>query len=485
MANGSSLADGVWNHAYIQKQIREAAHSSLFDCWNWEGAIPDLNKTETDFGKITDRMLYLLNHYRLKKSIKTRANPLVLERVFQVILRRLADPIHNPPLKIAVFGGSVTQGVNSMANAMGLRENSKAPQLCTWACKLERLLNLILVGELSKTFGMGHHGQPSKSGKETPLKKVVVVTNYAVAGTDSAIGSTMLEYNLFGSDLSKHDIFISSFGANDIQKDEGLDRDNVYRYMQTFNRMAKAQRPCSDLPLVIQLDDILGDGVRGMTRGVREGLRYNQEMIETNNWAGFMSVSYADAVRDIVYAEPSDFILHEFGNLHPGFNFHTGVAWVMAYNLLEGIIGSCDAVSLPEHDKKEPRAGFPPPLLRENFHQERAIALWKSKAEEQSRLCREKKAGVYCVYSFVAATHGASTKEKVRAAINKVATNIQGWEATGFPVKKPRRTWAATGLNSTFTIQLDDLTTPINRMLILVSFGRLHVCSAVVPFFVA
>jgi len=72
------------------------------------------------------------------------------------------------------------------------------------------------------------------------------------------------------------------------------------------------------------------------------------------------------------------------------------------------------------------------------------------------------------VYNWIAAYLSASTAAAVKAVITKVATNIDGWEAIGFPIKKPRRTWIATGgLNSTFTIQLDDLKAPINRMLIL------------------
>jgi hypothetical protein len=64
---------------------------------------------------------------------------------------------------------------------------------------------------------------------------------------------------------------------------------------------------------------------------------------------------------------------------------------------------------------------------------------------------------------------GASTAEEVRSAIKQVATNIDGWDGVGYPVKKPRRTWQAMHENATFTIQLTNLTNPINRMLVLVS----------------
>jgi len=71
------------------------------------------------------------------------------------------------------------------------------------------------------------------------------------------------------------------------------------------------------------------------------------------------------------------------------------------------------------------------------------------------------------VYNWVAARHNADTADAVYAAISKVATSIKGWKAIGYPIRKPRRTWIATGLNSTFTIQLDSLKEPINQMMVL------------------
>jgi hypothetical protein len=57
-------------------------------------------------------MLNLLQS-RLPKSIKTRPHPFVMERVIEIIIKRITDPMKHPPLQIAVFGGSVTEGFNS------------------------------------------------------------------------------------------------------------------------------------------------------------------------------------------------------------------------------------------------------------------------------------------------------------------------------------------------------------------------------------
>ena len=79
-----------------------------------------------------------------------------------------------------------------------------------------------------------------KSTKEIPFDKVVVVTNYAVGGTDSEDGTTMLEYSLFNADMAQYDIFIAAFGANDIQAPGGFERDRIFESMQRFMRLAKS-----------------------------------------------------------------------------------------------------------------------------------------------------------------------------------------------------------------------------------------------------
>ena len=71
-----------------------------------------------------------------------------------------------------------------------------------------------------------------------------------------------------------------------------------------------------------------------------------------------MLVSYADAVLDIVHDDPEDNVLHVYGNLHPGFNFHAGTAWVLTYNFIEGMVDARNATSFPEHNVMEPMAGF-------------------------------------------------------------------------------------------------------------------------------
>jgi hypothetical protein len=97
------------------------------------------------------------------------------------------------------------------------------------------------------------------------------------------------------------------------------------------------QRPCSDLPLVIVVEDnmmeTLGE-VRDKDMDVRDTFKFSRDMAETANWAGVMSVSYADAIRTFVYKDTSSHLMTHISQTHPGHSFHTGIAWTMAWNLL-------------------------------------------------------------------------------------------------------------------------------------------------------
>lgn len=435
--HGSGIfASDIWR--IYEPMLRQSALESTETCW-W----PEMyNKLDLNvFDNFTSDLYRTLNMYRMQRSLKTPANPAVMRQILEVILQRLIDPVNNPPLKIAVFGGSVTQGCWALTNMYGLDYGGmKCETSCTWTLKLEQLLNNAL-------------------GKD-----VVLVKNYATGGADSDIGSTLLEYNLWpGKDKGEEfDIIISAFSSNDGQPPPQT-VDFLYESWQKFVRLAMDQRPCSDLPLVIQLEDNMLDTLRDDV--VHSNLRYSRDMAQTAAWAGIMSISYADAIRDLVYANTSSQLVTEYRQLHPGQGFHTGVAWVMAWNLLNALIGSCDA----KFDKTERSQRVPLPVLTTNLRSSEIESIWKDSSRERTRLCSHGKqtTGVSCVYKWVASTLSASTRQEIDMAMQPVLNANSGWRADGFPVRKPRRTWLGEGLNSSFTIQLDDIDTPVDRMLVL------------------
>ena len=73
-----------------------------------------------------------------------------------------------------------------------------------------------------------------------------------------------------------------------------------------------------------------------------------------------------------------------------------------------------------------------------------------------------------CVYKWVASKHAADTAAKVQKAVESRATTIEGWKAIGFPVRHPLRTFQAQQSNATFAIQIDNLESPVNSMMVLV-----------------
>ncbi len=463
----------IWNSAIIREHIHRSNYKSLKDCWSWEGALDGLRQ-ET-FSNLTETMLDLLNS-RLPQSIKTRPHPFVMERILEVIIKRMHSPLNHPPLRIAVFGGSVTEGFRSRANSINISSSNNNPSQCTWSCRLERLLNEIL-----PIVYFGESLQWSKDNTDTdrvqlPLStehKLVEVKNFAVGGTDSSIGAITLEYNLYGQ-LSA-DIVISAFAANDLQAPIGVERDMIFQHMQNFHKLAKAQRPCNDLPLLIQLADVFEESLYDANlQSMRPRLRYFTEMLETANWGGVMALSYPDVVRDVIYRNRRDTTLIEHGELHPGMTFHIGIAWMIGYGLLEGSLQACDASSLVDHDKPEPRFGISYPVLRDNLRAVDVPEIWRNSTIALHQRCSNNHtSGPTCEYVFMANRLGASTAEEVRRDIKRVATHIDGWDGYGYPVKKPRRTWRAMREKASFTIQLENLTSPINRMLVLVSYDLL------------
>ena len=449
----------------FREGIRRASRKHIQeDCWNWKGAEVNL----TNFAKLEDTMMHLLQQHRLSRSIKTRSHPFVTERVLEIILKRMHDPSKNPPLRIAVFGGSVTEGVGSRVNSIGMDNSTRhKPSMCSWSCKLERLLNEVLPLFLL--------GQSDTSGIQNG-DRIVEVKNFAVAGTDSSIGVTLLEYDLLGAEMTTIDVVISAFAANNIRVPLGLERDLIMLHMQRFLQVAKAARPCSDLPLLIQTADVIEESLMLTPgpQGIRHKLRYANEVMESASWqaasSGIMALSYPDAVRDVVYRNPLDKTLIDFGELHPGMTFHTGMAWMIAYGLLDGFLQSCDASSLADHGQPEPRAGILFPSLREDLQAHEVPGKWKEDMTTNEQQCSQNHTGpTKCAYQMIAHRLGAADAAQVQKAIERIATNIDGWEGYGQEWRAPTRTWRASRQNATFTIQLVDLKQPINRMLVLVS----------------
>jgi hypothetical protein len=82
-----------------------------------------------------------------------------VKNIFNIVERRFQDPQNNPPLRIAVFGGSVTIG-------RGCGENKRAQQdlKCAWPQRFELLVNQFFGKEIIKVYNLGIGGTNSDTG---------------------------------------------------------------------------------------------------------------------------------------------------------------------------------------------------------------------------------------------------------------------------------------------------------------------------------
>jgi hypothetical protein len=220
---------------------------------------------------------------------------------------------------------------------------------------------------------------------------------------------------------------------------------------------------------VIVLEDNMLDFDSSFNGNVRNSLWFSKDMAEIAKWTtGVMSISYADAIRTYSYINTTDTLLTMFVHVHPGQSFHIAVAWTVAWNLLTGLIDSCDAV--PE----EPR--LPLPMLTSELITSEIETTWRKQSHERLVQCSssQKFSKRICLYHWIASKLQAATKEAISSAMAKVLSNNTGWTAYGFPVRKPRRTWLGQGRNASFTIQIKDIATPIDRMMVLYikSYGK-------------
>ena len=338
---------------------------------------------------------------------------------------RLSDPENNPPLKIATFGGSVTQGVECMKNDVGLREVGKNFEDCAWPFKLETLLDRLLgEGPLLASAAASPAGGPTR--------KVVSVSNFGSGGRDSDVAASVIEFDILDSDdpLSSYDVVVSSFAANDGQADAPSMRDALYGSMQRFARLVSAQRPCDVLPLVVMVEDVPVELVRGT---IRDGMRHAREMVEVSSRLGLLSVSYADLVREDAWlAGTSDGPVARgvAGTIHPGAFFHTGLALTVGHAILEGmLVDGCDeAAGLGELENATsfPPAWFVPPAIQEDTTAAQEHLRFEQAFKEQAAVC-EGRGGdssnaaaaaprTSCTYKWLADIRSAMSKEAVHSA---------------------------------------------------------------------
>jgi hypothetical protein len=329
--------------------------------------------------------------------------------------------VNNPPrpLKVLIMGGSLLVGTNCRMLMTELNFQFRLPKRdCTWSNRVGEFLNAMFDAPASE-----------------PL---VQVTKVAMGGTNTATGSIIWQYDLIPPEARNPDIVLNAYSTNDMhiltileaQASNTTLRDRTFDMMQSFVRQVLQTRHCPDRqntgqddsaginqplpPLLLHMDDYLGNE----QPKIWETTELSQGLQVLASYYGFITMSYADVVRDIVYGDSYETwfssewwkkaknVVSFERQIHPGMGMHIASTWVTAYNLLHLVSSFC---SLPDPDRpqniteyepglwglpelkkteKEPK-GKPrsqpkglPPVLTKDLLLEDVTSLWQSDAEK-------------------------------------------------------------------------------------------------------
>ena len=290
-------------------------------------------------------------------------SPSSLKNVVKIIERRVQDPENNPPLRIAVFGGSVTIG-SGCINPKRIKHYA-----CAWPMRLELLIN--------QFAGMD----------------VIKVYNLAVGGTSTNLGVKLIKYWMYNNELAKTgpDVIIHSYSTNDslppfyIKPEEDpvvVMMEQARERLQSFIRTAMQSKGCDEQPLVVVVDDYVGP----QQHLLLGELSFNTVMAQVSKWYDTVAISYGDVVRDISWFEGDERFFNR-KNVHNGHWAHQAIAWSMGFASLELLSNYCDdefdarkgkekqvddnsvaasAAMTADNDESEKNRFFlPPPLTRD------------------------------------------------------------------------------------------------------------------------
>lgn len=276
----------------------------------------------------TAELLHLVSQQgRIQRSIvgmpKDYTN---VKRVMELVHQRYHFLQHGgdsaPKVKILVMGGSLIVGVNCRKIVSEHKLGFLMPhRLCTWAHRLEFLLNNLLDADIFE------------------------VHKIAMGGTNTATGFVLWDSDFLPTEHKNPDILINAYSTNDmhiltVMEAEASNttlRDKVMEMIQDFVRSVMKEAECA--PLILHMDDYLGNE----QREVLTTMHLSQAVQTLSSYYGFAAMSYANVVRDLVYGDTKEAWFSPGGwyegdtmvrEIHPGMGMHIVSSWVAAYTLL-------------------------------------------------------------------------------------------------------------------------------------------------------
>ena len=437
-----------------------------------------------------------MQHTSLSRPIdQTRS----IGRIHSILEEKMRFPKTAPPLRIVVFGGSVTNGHYCLDNIFDFfvrndgkgndRAGSPAHQskICAWSGRLQDMMD--------ETFGLG----------------VVEIKNLAVGGAKSDMSTALMEFGLIPG--LTPDIIIWDHGINDAMttvnpnvkyyESSSLDTEQIFEKLQRFYQAAiSLPTSCDnpDPPIVIMLDSLIGQQTRFPQ--ISEALRISSAVSKMLTWyPDIWGISSANTVRPYILTKVSNekkmigLLGSNSVTTHPGMMYHISIAWILLFNFLNALHDNCITrdIIATEHLSTIPSNRFTGndylqlshlPELYEKLRMVDVPEVWKDRIpksmEYESCLDKQmaktevikkftKDSSLTCYYAWIVNTVlKVETPQQVYKKIKPYLVKNQGWSAYSADSKEKPGGWIVSGgRGSFFELMFSDVPTSVNSLTII------------------
>ena len=383
--------------------------------------------------------LFTLLHTRfLRLGYRNPPRPTAMKQVVTIINHAMQNKTGSRPLNVVIVGGSVTQGRGSCIDTISKGGNPNKSYACNWPFQLQKICD--------EFFGNG----------------IIRIVNLSVGGTGTSLSTTIVKYKLYSHKFLQDqgpDIIINAYSTNDSLPPWGEANNHTYNHIfhkarretaQAFIRACQDSYPCSHLPLVVYLDDYIGNQ-HNLILGENSNGWLAHEMAE---WYGAMFISFAGTVRRLVYTNQQETVFSASWpwngknsvEVHFGLSSHIAIAWVVAFSFLSAAVDFCgddyDAQQFenlfPEHFPPialEMLENFSPPLLNADTSIQNVSDQWlEQRNADLARQAVECSANhtfsEVCAIAFVAGPFGTVRNARdLNYFLAQFSENSRGWIA--------------------------------------------------------
>jgi hypothetical protein len=298
-----------------------------------------------------------------------------------------------------------------------------------------------------------------------------------------------------------------------LAKNITLERSVIELNQDYVRQVLTPKRECGHPPpLLLYLDDYLGNE----QNEVMTTMISSQAIHLISGYYGLGSISYADAVRDIIYGDNKEWWYHPnwFENgayqraVHPHMGMHTSTTWIVAFYFINLVTTYCslparEISSLQRHShlhagldqdskptkllggpKQRPR-GLPP-ALTDDLSLENITQLWLDGAESTNKLWKsatecankgkvasnDEQIEKPCMYSWVVGLERFLDKTKnLEGKLKPQITSNEGWSAAD---DNGKLGWVPAGNSSKFTMEWKSVTQPVRALTLMImrSYGE-------------